>query len=230
MNPQTIQVITIEREYGSGAAEIAERVAERLGWKLWDQLLTNEIARRMECDCRVVEQHEEKRDPLYYRLLRSFMRGSYEGSLNAPRLKMADTDCVREVAERVVKEAAKGGKCAIVGRGSAYYLQNRRDAFHVFVYAPFEEKVRRLRASGKSESEAAELAETVDRERAAFIKQYFGVEWPERHWFHLMINSTIGEDTAVETILNGLAMFEKQRAEAPSVTRQKEVSVPNQQG
>ena len=201
-----IRVLTIEREYGSGGGEIAKRVAGRLGWKLWDQTLTTEIARLMECDCRVVEEHEEKRDPLYYRLFKAFMRGSHEGSLNAPRLKMADTDCIREVTEQVVKRAAESGECVIIGRGSAYYLQNRRDAFHVFIYAPFEGKVRRLRASGKSESEAVQLAETVDRDRAAFIKQYFGVEWPDRHRFDLMINSAIGEDAVVETILNSIKM------------------------
>src|SRR5271168_2377328 len=102
-----IRVLTIEREYGSGGGEIAATVAQKLGWKLWDQSLTNEIARLMECDCRVVEEHEERRDPLYYRLLKAFMRGSHEGSQNAPRLKMADTDCIREVAERVVKSAAE---------------------------------------------------------------------------------------------------------------------------
>src|SRR5579863_5163056 len=210
-----IHVLTIEREYGSGGGEIADALAQRLGWKLWDQALTNEIARQMECDCRVVEEREEKKDPLYHRLLMAFMRGSHEGSLNAPRLKLADADCIREVAEGVVKDAAERGNCVIVGRGSAYYLQNRSDAFHVFVYAPLNEKVRRLRADGKSESEAVQLAETVDRDREAFIKKYFGVEWPERHRFHLMLNSTIGEAAVVETILNGIALFEKQRM--PSV-------------
>jgi cytidylate kinase len=211
-----IRVITIEREYGSGGVDIARKVAERLGWKLWDQLLTNEIARLMECDCRVVEEHEERRDPLYYRLLKAFLRGSHEGSQNTPRLKMADTDCIREVAERIVKRAAEEGECVIVGRGSAYYLQNRPDAFHVFVYAPFEEKVRRLVAGGKSEDDAVQLAETVDRDRAAFIKEYFGVEWPDRHRFHMMVNSTIGEEMAVDTILNGISILDNQKA--PSVS------------
>jgi len=215
-----IRIITIEREYGSGGAEIAKRVASRLGWKLWDQLLTNEIPRLMDCDCRVVEEHEEKRDPLYYRLFKSFMRGSYEGSLNAPRLKMADTDCIREVAERVVKDVAERGQSVIVGRGSAYYLQGRTDAFHAFVYAPLGEKVQRLRATGKSEREAAQLAETVDLDRAAFIKQYFGLEWPDRHRFHLMINSTIGTEAAVDLVLEGIAMLDKPKtASGPSPLR-----------
>jgi cytidylate kinase len=121
--------------------------------------------------------------------------------LNAPRLKLVDTDCVREVTQKLVMQAAEEGNCVIVGRGSAYYLADRDDAFHVFVYAPFADKVRRLQSGGKSEENAVELAETVDVNRAAFIKQYFKVEWPERHLFHLMIDSSMGEDLAVETIL-----------------------------
>jgi len=211
-----IRVITIEREYGSGAAAISKKVADRLGWKLWDQQLTNQIARLLDCDSRTVEKREEKRDPVFYRLFRAFMRGSYEGSLNAPRLKIVDADCIREVAERVVKGAAEEGNCVIVGRGSAYYLQSRSDAFHVFIYAPFESKVRRLRADGHAEDEAAQLAETVDRDRADFIKQYFGVEWPDRHRFHLMINSALGDDLAVETILNSAAMFQNREVSSAS--------------
>ncbi len=207
-----IRIITIEREYGSGGADIAKKVADRLGWKLWDHLLTDEIARLMDCDCKSVEKFEEKRDPLTYRLFKAFLRGSHEGVQNVQRMKMVDADCIREVAERVVRRAAEEGECVIVGRGSAYYLQSRRDAFHVFIYAPFEDKVRRLQVGGKSEKAAAELAETVDRDRADFIKRYFGVEWPDRHRFHLMINSTLGDEVAVETILHGAALVQKQSA------------------
>ncbi len=207
-----IRIITIEREFGSGGGVIAEKVAKRLGWKLWDQLLTEEIARRLDCDCRAVEEHEERRDPAYYRLLKAFMRGSFEGSLNAPRLKMVDTDCVREVVKKILPEIADAGNCVIVGRGSAYYLGSRRDAFHVFIYAPFENKVRRLQSIGKREKEAIELVETVDLDRAAFIKRYFNVDWPERHRFHLMINSSIGDEVAVETILDAVPRLAKQRA------------------
>jgi cytidylate kinase len=215
-----VRVLTIEREYGSGGGEIAAMVAKRLGWTLYDQLLTNEIARLMECDCRVVEEREEKRDPVFYRLLKAFMKGSHEGSQNAPRLKMVDADCIREATETVVKQAAQRGQCVIVGRGSAYYLQDCRDAFHVFVYAPFNEKVRRLRADGKPEKEAVLLAQTVDRDRAAFIEQYFSVEWPDRHRFHLMINSTMGEESVVEAILESIALFEKRVGRAAPVQQQ----------
>jgi len=207
-----IRVITIDREYGSGGPDIARKLAERLGWKLWDQLLTDEIARLMDCDRQAVEVREERKDPLRYRLFKTFMRGSLEGSLNAPRLGMVDAECIREVTQRIVTEAAKAGNSVIVGRGSAFYLHGWPDVFHVFIYAPFDEKVQRLRGQGKSEAEATELAETVDRGRAEYIKQYFDLEWPERALFHLMINSTIGEERVVETILDSVKLLERQSA------------------
>ena len=74
---------------------------------------------------------------------------------------------------------------------------------------PFEEKIRRLRGMGKSEEEAHVLAETVDQDRAAYIKQYFKVEWPFREIYDLMINSSLGDDVVVETILNSVAIVEK---------------------
>jgi cytidylate kinase len=204
-----IRLITIDREYGSGARDIARKLAERLHWQLWDQRLTDEVARRMQCDGKSVEELSERKDPLYYRLFKSFLRGSFEGTLNAPRLGMVDADRIRQVANQVVTMAAQAGNGVIVGRGSAYFLQDRTDVFHVFVYAPAETKVRRLQAEGRTEKEAAELVQTVDRDRADYIKQYFNMEWPARHLFHLMINSAMGDEAVVETILNSVARFEQ---------------------
>jgi cytidylate kinase len=164
----------------------------------------------MDCDSRAVEERAERKDPLYYRLFKAFLRGSFEGTLNAPRLRMVDADCIRQVADQVVTMAAKAGNSVIVGRGSAYFLRDRADVFHVFVYAPFEEKVRRLRKDGRSEKEATELAETVDRDRAAYIKRYFDIEWPARHFFHLMVNSGMGDEFAVQTILDSVTRFDLQ--------------------
>ncbi len=204
-----IKVLTIEREYGSGAAEIAEKLADRLGWKLWNQYLTDQIARRLECESKQIEEHEERQDPVYYRLFKAFLRGSYEGSLNAHKLKIADAETIRRITEQLVRGAGDQGNCVIVGRGAAYYLKDLPDAFHIFIYAPFEAKVRRLQRQGKTEAEAIQLASTIDHDRAAFVKQYFGIEWPARQFFHLMVNSAMGDDAVVQTVLDGLAAVQK---------------------
>jgi cytidylate kinase len=78
----------------------------------------------------------------------------------------------------------------------------------VFLYAPREEKVRRLLARGKTEKEAEQLVDTVDRERADFIQKYFNVEWPDRSIYHGMMNTAIGDEPILELILRFLKAFE----------------------
>jgi cytidylate kinase len=197
-----IKIITVEREYGSGGGEIAQSLATQLGWKLWDQLLTEEIARLANCPKAVVEVREERTDPLYYRLFKSFLRGSYEGSLNAHKLNVVDSETILKITERVVQHAAKTGSSVIVGRGSQHFLRSRPDTLRVFLYAPREDKVRRLLARGKSEKEAQQLVDTVDRERVDFIRKYFGVEWPDHPIYHAMINTMLGDHAVVHTILD----------------------------
>jgi cytidylate kinase len=203
-----ITIVTVDREYGSGGPAIAQKLAARLGWTLWDERLTQEIARLAECDLAAVKGREERKDSLYYRLVKSFLRGSFEGNLMAQRLAPLDTDRVFTLTQRVVRHAAETGECVIVGRGSAHFLRDRPDAYHVFIYAPFEEKVRREREAGRDAAQAAELVQTVDGERAAYVKQYFGLEWPCRALYHLMVNSRIGDEAVVRTILDGMNAIE----------------------
>src|ERR1700733_14073159 len=197
-----INIISIEREYGCGGGDIAALLANQLGWKLWDQRLTEEIARLANCPKGVVEAREERNDPLYYRLFKSFLRGSYEGSINAPKLNLVDSETILKTTRRVVEHAAERGNCVIVGRGSQQFLRSRSDTLRVFLYAPREDKVRRLLARGKSETEAQELVDTVDRERADFIQKYFNVEWPDRAIYHSMINTAIGDQAVIRIILD----------------------------
>jgi len=210
-----VRVVTIDREYGSGANLIAKQLADRLGWKLWDQLLTNEIARLARCERSQVANREERMDPLYYRFLKSFLRGSFEGSLNVNRLNLLDADSIFRLTQRLVNTAADEGNAVVVGRGSAFFLENRPDVFHVFIYAPYEDKVRRLIRGGTEPNEAARLVDTVDNDRADFIKRYFDKEWPDRHLYHLMINSRVGDEAVVRAVLNGITTHEEQPAPAP---------------
>jgi cytidylate kinase len=204
-----IKVITIDREYGSGGSVIAEKLAAQRGWTLWDQNLTCEIAKHARCERSVVERREERKDSLYYRLLKSFIRGGFEGSLNAePLLEVVDTDALIQVTQKLVRRAAAEGNCVIVGRGSAYFLQDVPDAFHVFVYSTKADKMRRLRRQGKSSDEASNLIETIDRERAAFIKHYHGKCWPDRYLFDMMVNAAGGEDVAVQVIQGAVGIHE----------------------
>jgi cytidylate kinase len=203
-----IRTITVEREYGAGGGAIARKLAARLEWKLWDHELTSEIARLARVDKAAVERLDERCDPLFYRLMKVFMRGSLEQSLDVDGLNYFDADSMVRFMRRVIAGAADEGDSVIVGRGAPFLLRDREDAFHVFVYAPLEEKLRRLRADGKTEAAALEELASVDRERVTFVRKYFDMEWPTRELYHLMINSKIGDDAVIQVILHEIAQIE----------------------
>jgi cytidylate kinase len=191
---------------------IARRLAERLGWKIWDEELTAEIARVANVDSRAAARCDERRDPFLYRLFKVYARGSYERSLPIGESRVFDTDCMVEVLHKVIEDVASRGNCVIVGRGSAYILRNRSDAFHTFIYAPLEEKIRRVMTLGKTEEEARKLVEEIDAERAEFIRHYFGAQWPARWLYNVMINTKFGDELVVEMILESIAALERRSA------------------
>ena len=202
-----IRVVTIEREYGSGAAAISRAVADELGFTLWDRDISLEIAKRQHCDVKAVERLESRPDPAYHRLIRAFMRGSFESSLQGGDLEVLDSERLSQLFTKVITEIAGKGQCVIVGRGASWFLRERADAFHVFLYAPHAEKVRRTLAQGISAAETDHLLETVDRDRAAFVKKYYGKDWPDRNLYHLWINTKVGDAVAVRTILDEIELL-----------------------
>ncbi|HEX4486098.1 MAG TPA: cytidylate kinase-like family protein [Terriglobales bacterium] len=202
------RTITVEREYGSGAAEISRRLAEHLGWKLWDQSLTEEIAKRANVEPAAVRKCDERLDGRFHRLAKIFWRGSYESSMSLHGTQHFDADTMVEMVRDVLTKLADEGNSVIVGRGAPYVLRNRPDVFHVFLYAPRAEKLRRVQTQGKTLKEAEELVDTVDRDRITFIAHYFRADWPTRALYNMMINTALGEDKVLEIILDTVKKLE----------------------
>ena len=198
-------ILVIEREFGAGGSVIAEKMAQKLGWKFLDHALTEEIARLAKVNPEVCEQREGRVDPWLYRLAKVFWRGSHERSVQFPEAEVLDADRLVCLTKQVVEEAAAAGHCVIVGRCAPHFLRNRPDTFCVFLYGSRDHRYHRVLAEVKDEARAIELVDTVDQERVEFIKRYFGAQWPSRQLYNAMLNTDIGEDAVVDIILNLMA-------------------------
>ncbi len=196
-----IQAVSIEREFGCGGSEIAAKLAQLLGWKLWDHELTEEIARLTHSTPQAVAQREWRNDPEVYRVFKSFLRGAFEGGLPpTDRLELLDARRIAMVSEQAVNQALSGGPCVIVGRGSQYFLRNRKDVFRVFLYASRNFKIHRLITTGISQEKAITDVDTIDKDRAAFVKRYLKLNWPEIHLFDAMFNTERGDAFVAEML------------------------------
>lgn len=200
------RLITIEREFGCGAASIANQLAERLGWKLWDQRLTEEIARLAQVDPSAVKRCDERMDSRLHRWAKVFWRGSYERSSQLGH-QIFDTDRMMAMMQDIMDRIGREGNAVIVGRGAPFFLREHPEAFHVFLYAPRAEKMRRTVAGGLSEAEAEEMVDSVDRERIAYVKHYFNADWPTRSLYHMMLNTAVGNEPVVNAILDTMNLL-----------------------
>jgi CMP/dCMP kinase len=196
------QILLIDREFGSGRSTIGQMLATRLKWKLFDDALTQEIARQANIPVEVCRNREERKDPLLHRLINLIWRGSFVHNLPSPDVAVLDTDRLVSIVQRVVGQAAESRPCVIVGRGAPYFLRDRADTLAVFLYASRELRFRRvLKRTGGNEAQAIELVDQMDEERKKFVRHYFGHEWPNRQYFHVMLNTGMGDEKAMEAIL-----------------------------
>jgi Cytidylate kinase-like family len=207
-----VHAVTIEREFGCGASAIAGLVASQLGWSLWDERLTQEIARLTDSTPEAVKRREWRSDPVMYRVFKDFLRGAFEGGLPPiNRLQVLDARRIAAVSETAVKTAFSSGPSVIVGRGAQYFLRNRKDVFRVFLFASRDYKIRELISRGIPENKAIEQIDTTDQARAAFVKQYLGLKWPEPDLYQAMFNTEMGESCTAAMLLQCLKQYDNNR-------------------
>jgi CMP/dCMP kinase len=210
------EILLLDREFGAGASTIGERLAKRLNWKLFDDELSHEIAALARIPVDVCRRHEERTDPWLRKLVNVVWRGTIAHNLPSPDLAILDTDRLVRLIQQAVEGAAKRKPCVIIGRGAPHFLRERTDTLSVFLYAPRTLRFRRVLARVGDKNEAVELVDTIDEERKKFVKHYLGYEWPNRHLFHLMLNTEVGDDATIESILQLLeALNSGERGVAP---------------
>lgn len=196
------QLLLIDQEFGSGASSIGEKLARQLGWNFFDQGLTAEIARLAKISTDVCQRRLERNDPFVQRLINVIWRGSFDRNLPSPDLAILDSNRLASLLQKVIEQTAEKKPCVIIGRGAPFFLRDRTDTFCVFLYASRELKFRRILKRVGNEAEAIHLVDTIDEDRRKFVKHRFGHEWPNRHLFHAMFNTGIGDENTAEAILH----------------------------
>lgn len=201
-----IRVITISREWGAGGETVARILADRLGWRLVDKFLIDQIAKLAKVDPETAGYYDERVDPWFHGLMKTLWVGGYEGVASSVEGEAFDADAMVALLRRVLLDAAGIGQCITVGRGGQCILRDRPNVFHVSLYAPLQDKIERMRHRVPDEAEIAEIAAETDRQRGIFIRRYFDVDWQDRHLYDLMINTHVGLPTVAETILRATAL------------------------
>jgi cytidylate kinase len=199
------RVLTVAREYGSGGGDIARTICERLGWRILDKALIEGIASVARVDPDLARRYDERIDSWLHRVSRrSLWRGAFEGVPALNGTEIFDCETMTALGRSLIEEAYAEGKCAIVGRGGQCVLQSRKEAFHVFVYAPWAARVARVRQRVQEGTDIESLIRSTDRQRAGHLRTYFDSDWADPHLYHMLISSELGEDATASVIIAAL--------------------------
>lgn len=204
------RALTVAREYGSGGAAVAKIVAAKLGWRLLDNALVQEIARAAQVSPDLVRQFDEKVDSWLHRVSRvALWQGAIEGVAGPVGSNIFDAETEAQLAGDLIKEAYAQGQCVIVGRAGQCLLQDMADVFHAFVYAPWEQRVKRIQQRVPDCGDASAQIVNTDKVRAQYVKERFDCVWSDPHLYDLMVSSGLGEEEAASVIVQAMSFEER---------------------
>ncbi|MEA4893307.1 MAG: cytidylate kinase-like family protein [Peptococcaceae bacterium] len=186
----TYPVITIGREFGSGGRLVGRRLAQELGIPFYDKELIAMAAEETGFSEEFIRENEQKRTS-------GFLANLY---FNAPQnLPMSDQVFIAQ--SNIIKKVAKEGSCIIVGRCADYVLAEQPHCLHVFIHAPLEERIRRVKEFyGLDLEDVRSYILRQDKDRASYYNYFASGEWGRCQNYDLSINSGLGLDTVVHVI------------------------------
>ena len=180
-------IITISREFGCNAREVARKAAAELGVEFYDKDLVDMAAERAGISRDSFLDSEEMLDKNADRLLKSFGYGSSTQFYSDKAVK-AQVDIIRDLANKRVP-AIFFGRCA------DYVLRNSENCLKVFFSAPLMSRIRRVaQRQNISEGEAKATVQKNEKLRADNYRYYTRRMWGAAGNFDLSLNTDLGEE------------------------------------
>lgn len=185
-------IITIGREFGSGGHVIAEKLAEKMNLPLYDRKMISEVAEASGMDARVFEKYDEK--PV--NLLFSRTVNGYSNSI--------EDNIAEKQFDYLRKKAEAGESFIVVGRCAETIFRNNANAFHIFILADKEFKLKRVIEKYKlSESEALAKMYRHDKKRKIYHNRYSKGNWGDSRNYDLCVKSSaLGIEKTVDSLLD----------------------------
>jgi cytidylate kinase len=185
-----MSTITISRMYGSGGSDIAARVAQQLGWSLFDNAVVDAVAERLGISASEVQAREERTPSLVERLASALAVASPE-ILPPPTEQLPPSEeRLAQVTRRIIEEAVARGNAVLVGRGAQSILGQRADVLHVFCYAPRDALARRVaERRGVSIADAEKIVDETNKQREQYVRTVFKRSWKAHENYHLCVNT-----------------------------------------
>ncbi len=203
-------IITIGRQFGSGGGEAGKLVAERLGYKFYDNEILTMAAEASGLSPAAVSRFDEQPgNSLIYSMYMSTIPTGDMLPINQ-QLAFAQFNAIRV--------AARQDNCVFIGRCADYVLRQRRDVVDLFIHADMEFRKQRVIAAPEVYHITAENVERAirkqDKKRADYYNFFTHGSWGSADNYHLALDSSyLGIEGVADAIVYFVQLREKQLKE-----------------
>ena len=196
------KIYTIGREFGSGGREVGEKLAAKLGIKLYDKELLQQAAKDSGFCEEIFENHDEKptNSFLYSLVMDTYSVSGYSA---APFLDMPLNHKVFLAQFETIKKIAEKESCVIVGRCADYALSDNPNCINVFIHADLDVRIKNVSKNlNITENKARDIINKTDKQRASYYNYYTSKKWGDSKSYNLSLDAgKLGIDNCVEMIL-----------------------------
>lgn len=185
-------IITISREFGCGAREIARGLASELAIVFHDKDLVDYTVEKAGVHARLINEYDEKIPKDQKKLWKEFGYGSSDAFYS---------DDAIDAQTRVIKEIADKEESSILfGRCSNYILKEYANVLHFFLYASYEYRIKHIMgAYHLSEKDAAKMIKRIDKQRSNYYEYVTGKNRNNSDGNNLMIDvNRFGVDGSIK--------------------------------
>ena len=177
------RIITINRMYGSGGRAIGKALAEELGIGFYDKELIEIAAKDKNIPFSNLADVDEKRPGAW-----SFPV-NHEIQISQDYRAIPMNDILFELQRDIILSLSDKEDFVIVGRCANHILQDR--TLSVFIYAPFETRVKNvMERLDREEKAARKLVKRMDKERRSYYEFFTDEKWLDMGQYDLCIDSS----------------------------------------
>jgi cytidylate kinase len=180
-------IITISRELAALGDETAHELANLLKYRLADKRGLEERMKSLGVSGQKIEKYDERKP-------------SFWASLSQ------DRDNYLHYLKTAIFSEAGLGNCVFVGRGCAAILRDIPGVLSVFLAAPPEIRLERVKSYFHcDEKRARQILEQSDHDREGFHRYFFDMSWKNPENYHLTLNTgNLHPELCAELIKNVL--------------------------
>lgn len=182
-------VITISRQFGAGGKTLAQKVADKLGYKITHEEIIEQLTEKANVSAKGIHAFEAEGEGLIDKSTGMLVSKRFIDHIFDPSRKYMDGKHYAELLREIIPKIADKGNIVFLGRGAQFILKDRKDAFHFLLVADKKDRIAFMQENyGLSVSDSESVLAKQSKRRTKLLKLFHTENYDQPYHYNLVLN------------------------------------------